>query len=96
MEGLFRQVARLQPTAMACPPNIWNGLYHLYREELKQAERSGKDKSAAEESAKTAIAAMLGPRIKFLVTGGAPTVSYLEYQYIFITPLYLLHLLRST
>ena len=28
---LFRQVQSLQPSAMACPPNIWSGLYLLYR-----------------------------------------------------------------
>jgi long-subunit acyl-CoA synthetase (AMP-forming) len=131
VEGLFRQVQRLQPTAMACPPNIWNGLYHLYHEEIKrlssveltavrqQSQRSqqsqdeevlatgneqrheGKvattvdgtrnstahsvlDNSDSTSTitgydiaalARSKIACMFGPRIKYLVTGGAPTVS---------------------
>jgi len=66
VEGLFRQVQRLEPTAMACPPNIWNGLYYLYQQ---WARTDGADK------VREAIAAMFGPRIKFLVTGGGPTAA---------------------
>ena len=31
---LFRQVQSLQPSAMACPPNIWSGLYSLYKSNI--------------------------------------------------------------
>ena len=27
IRSLFQQVAPLRPTSMACPPNIWSGLY---------------------------------------------------------------------
>jgi fatty acid CoA ligase FadD9 len=43
---------------MACPPNVWNDLYQLYISKTMALE---------------AIADLFGYRIKFLITGGAPT-----------------------
>ena len=84
--ALFEQVRRLQPTAMACPPNIWTGLYHLYLDKAAAeaaataaaaiacgSSGEGDDGHAASESARREVAAMFGSRVKFLVTGGAPT-----------------------
>ena len=36
--GLFRQVQGLQPSAMACPPNLWNGLYIMYKSILSDMQ----------------------------------------------------------
>jgi long-subunit acyl-CoA synthetase (AMP-forming) len=58
VEGLFQQVQRLAPSGMACPPNIWNGLYAL---------------SASGKYSKEEIRSWFGPNMKFVITGGAPT-----------------------
>lgn len=65
VRALFEQVCALRPTAMSCPPNIWNGLYGLY---LDARERLHNDTLAL-----ASVAALFGDRIKFVVTGGAPT-----------------------
>lgn len=56
--SLFLQIRSIAPSAMACPPNIWNDLYHLYQINALTNEE---------------IASLFGPRISFIITGGAPT-----------------------
>eukprot|EP01065_Artemidia_motanka_P022221 TRINITY_DN26448_c0_g1_i1.p1 TRINITY_DN26448_c0_g1~~TRINITY_DN26448_c0_g1_i1.p1 ORF type:complete len:1952 (+),score=493.74 TRINITY_DN26448_c0_g1_i1:218-5857(+) len=64
VDGLFQQVRRLRPTSMACPPNIWGGLYEKFQAmSTKMPERD----------ALLHVAAMFGGRAKALATGGAPT-----------------------
>eukprot|EP01060_Flectonema_neradi_P006437 TRINITY_DN1434_c0_g1_i4.p1 TRINITY_DN1434_c0_g1~~TRINITY_DN1434_c0_g1_i4.p1 ORF type:complete len:1544 (+),score=254.47 TRINITY_DN1434_c0_g1_i4:210-4634(+) len=58
---LFQQVSDVDPTSMACPPNIWAGL-----RELK--ESTYPDMSLLEYSR-----VMFGRRIAYLATGGSPT-----------------------
>ena len=59
---------------MACPPNIWTGLYHLYLDLIQQLnDNSSLSEHQAKEKALRRVASMFGTRIQFLVTGGAPT-----------------------
>ena len=59
---------------MACPPNIWTGLYHLYLDLIQQLiDNSSLSEHQAREKALRRVASMFGTRIQFLVTGGAPT-----------------------
>lgn len=51
---------------MACPPNIWNGLYYIYHQVALVH---------GEQRAQATVSDMFGPRMKFLVTGGGPTAS---------------------
>jgi long-subunit acyl-CoA synthetase (AMP-forming) len=90
---LFRQVQCLQPTAMACPPNIWNGLYLLYRLYLEETSSDPHDagnggqgngqntlEGGRQKQALLRISSLFGPRIKFLVTGGGPTASEVSFM----------------
>ena len=65
VQTLFEQVAALGPSAMSCPPRIWNGLYYLYQEKLREC--------GDPRSAKLEIAKLFGPRMRSMATGGAPT-----------------------
>lgn len=95
IEGLFRQVQSLQPSAMACPPNIWTAVLHLYYNIINFGQNKESDfKQFPYRSflvrptdlvpvsglcldvtafAATFIRRLFGPRIKYLVTGGATT-----------------------
>lgn len=42
--GLFRQVQGLQPSAMACPPNLWNGLHIMYKSVLRDMQTDTQDR----------------------------------------------------
>eukprot|EP00727_Mastigamoeba_balamuthi_P013447 m51a1_g8725 hypothetical protein (1426) ;mRNA; r:181307-186364 len=66
VEDLFGVVRQLSPSAIACPPRIWNGLYFVYRQRLAA---NGGDERAAREH----VAGLFGTRLAFCVTGGAPT-----------------------
>eukprot|EP00927_Polykrikos_kofoidii_P048997 TRINITY_DN43149_c0_g1_i1.p1 TRINITY_DN43149_c0_g1~~TRINITY_DN43149_c0_g1_i1.p1 ORF type:complete len:2028 (+),score=334.88 TRINITY_DN43149_c0_g1_i1:78-6161(+) len=80
IDELFRQVAALRPTNMACPPNIWAGLNDWY-----EAERfRRKDATAAptvggscsrddDVAALDAVVSLFGGRLKTAATGGSPT-----------------------
>jgi long-subunit acyl-CoA synthetase (AMP-forming) len=62
-----QQVSCLRPSAMACPPRIWNGLFALFCDTLAAFP----DRSP--ELIEDEIFELFGDRISFLVTGGAPT-----------------------
>ena len=66
------QVQAVQPTSMACPPNIWGGLYDKYRAKLAAASANEPD-YAAHRTARRDVVSLFGGRIQNLVTGGAPT-----------------------
>ncbi|KAH3760633.1 ACS4 protein [Pelomyxa schiedti] len=71
VEGLFQEVSQLRPTAMACPPKIWNGLYYLYSTRLlAEASPAGEDTI---RNTKKAISSLFGDRLHFVITGGAAT-----------------------
>jgi len=74
VSALFAQIQRMEPTAMAAPPNIWSGLYHEYLFELQQQQcKVAQDKCAA--NAAMCSRQLFGPRMKFLATGGALTAA---------------------
>jgi fatty acid CoA ligase FadD9 len=62
---LFSQVQLVRPTAMSCPPNIWNGLFGIYNQLIAN--------NVPESQALAQVAALFGDRIQVVVTGGAPT-----------------------
>jgi len=81
---LFAQIAHLQPSAMSCPPRIWNGLFHIYRQLCNSslgrfispccdARELGNAELKVREKALDYIRRMFGSRVQFLATGGAPT-----------------------
>jgi long-chain acyl-CoA synthetase len=61
---LFNQIRELSPSAMSCPPRIWNGLFNIC---LKEKEKRG------EKEALKCVASMFGTRIKTIATGGGVT-----------------------
>eukprot|EP00933_Yihiella_yeosuensis_P030246 TRINITY_DN23913_c0_g1_i1.p1 TRINITY_DN23913_c0_g1~~TRINITY_DN23913_c0_g1_i1.p1 ORF type:complete len:968 (-),score=206.74 TRINITY_DN23913_c0_g1_i1:338-3082(-) len=65
VDALFAQVSALQPTNMACPPNIWGGL----EEKFQAACKAG----CSRVEAFTKVASAFGGRVKTLATGGSPT-----------------------
>ncbi len=71
---LFAQVSQLCPSAMSCPPRIWNGLHFIYQRRIGDLCAGGETPLArAKQRALDEIRAMFGPRVSFLATGGAPT-----------------------
>ena len=62
---LFCMIQDTSPSAMSCPPRIWNGLYNIYLNKLRQ----GHDEMKALQH----VASMFGTRIKCLATGGGHT-----------------------
>ena len=69
LELFKNQVEVLRPTAMACPPRIWNGLFSIYNDLVNNENPI----FLPESDAKDYIRRMFGDRIKFIITGGAPT-----------------------
>eukprot|EP00466_Bigelowiella_natans_P004133 jgi/Bigna1/69484/fgenesh1_pg.9_\ len=49
VRSLFDQIRLLQPSAMSCPPRIWNGLFHIYQQHLKMAEMTTPQKDDEKE-----------------------------------------------
>ena len=64
VEELFQQVSDVNPTSMACPPNIWSGLREL------------KESSYPTTSLIDFSKIVFGTRIAYLATGGSPTPRY--------------------
>lgn len=87
--SLFAQVRELRPTAMACPPILWSGLFSLYMESVRRrflrAVREGLPLAVHQEqklrvllgtirrNARCEVAAWLGDRMESIITGGGPT-----------------------
>lgn len=65
--SLFHQIQDLCPSAMSCPPRIWNGLYNLYLNKIREG--------LEEREALKYVASMFGTRIQHLATGGGMTSS---------------------
>ncbi len=64
VDSLLRQLQRVGVTAMSCPPNIWTGVYRMYKHMLG---------CMTEQQACQRVRDMFGSSIKFIATGGAPT-----------------------
>lgn len=73
IDSLFRQVQALRPTNMACPPNIWAGLFELWEARCTARRSNFPEAEAVEEAALDDVAGLFGGRIAGLATGGAPT-----------------------
>jgi long-subunit acyl-CoA synthetase (AMP-forming) len=82
IDGLFAQVQAVQPTSMACPPNIWGGLYEKFLVAKERLASVGvyDDEYQLQRAAQLEVGQLFGERIKHLATGGAPTPSnHLEF-----------------
>jgi acyl-CoA synthetase (AMP-forming)/AMP-acid ligase II len=87
IESLLVQLSALRPSSMACPPNIWAGLYSRYLVELAVLRARG-EAAVATTTVQTSsggewntralkkTAALLGGRMKNMATGGAPTPAH--------------------
>ena len=88
IKSLFLQVQYVKPTAMSCPPNIWNSLYHYYvnlvtneynyyhpNQHLLTLNPDNEHliPENIKESAYSFIRSLFGGSIKVVITGGAPT-----------------------
>ncbi len=74
---LLAQIRHLSPTAMACPPNIWAGVHAVFIEACERAGVPATEvhtmKPRLRDSILARVACLFGTRVKFLITGGAPT-----------------------
>ena len=68
VDSLLRQLQNVGVTAMSCPPNIWTGVYRMYKQMLGSGGMTTLE--ACER-----VRRLFGNRIQFLATGGAPTPS---------------------
>lgn len=79
IESLLKQLGALRPSSMACPPNIWAGLFARYREELAvlkvRGYVGGVGGGEFDARALQRTAALLGGRMTNMATGGAPTLA---------------------
>jgi long-subunit acyl-CoA synthetase (AMP-forming) len=68
------QVGALKATSMACPPNIWAGLYDDFVEDrASMARKAGVPVDAVHDAGLKKVADRMGGKMKSLATGGAAT-----------------------
>ncbi|EGC30425.1 hypothetical protein DICPUDRAFT_157845 [Dictyostelium purpureum] len=75
MDTLFDDISQIRPHSFWAVPRFWNLLYSQYKNDLKEYTKLNPNEPLplAKLHCQKQIKALLGNRIKTLVTGGAPT-----------------------
>ena len=103
VKELFNQVSDVNPTSMACPPNIWSGLYEAYSAQYSPLEEDSGSGSESPHSVaslggrvpmgpdsrymKSFCKSVFGENIQTLATGGSPTPKYVSFPLLSPIPL---------